>query len=1089
LLEIHPQGRATAAGDVNARFNAAQDIEVRKGAVAAFAYASRLEGGDAGYPAIRAKEKIREYLSAPHTHAFPTEKAMLAANEILAVNAETIGLLVEKGPSEIGFVHASLEEYLAALHIQSWPLGELDSFIRANAADVRWRNVIGNLISITRRPAEIDQHVTAIESAMVDVLGESTKNQLLTDIAFAPSKMSPATASRLGLQSLSRIEYPGAIAERMALLSSALNGLHHSVNGPVLIGRVQTWAPKTLDYSERFFEVLGTWDKAPDLLLALKRGLVEPSRWGQRPAARAIAKVYGNCEDVQQWLMGLLNGTTDLQSTSATIEALVLGWPTTEGIEQIIADASLSVKPNLRALAIWAKVKLGRHEEQHLLELLELLKDSQALDYWDQPLAWETLSTGWLNHPIAIQSCLESVGRHHGMRQRNLDHEKSMVFLLACSPENQSIRQCLINELSDARPFLLIHGAWDCLIPFALADGVLKDRVVAIITNNENLHLDYQISGLISGLKDQRLKDFAIQKIRSGTETRRHVWYLAPLIQEWSSDQEVQSLLNEIRAWPNERLENLVSLLPKILPGRADCRNRLLALHRGKKHHLKHHYPAAFAEIGCGATDQEVVIELVSAAKSNRLWGGAESLIHHFGANPKVQNFARELLADREPPVAAIASEYAHVQDIRTDLFSRVGALPASLRYILADVASIESEHHSVMAKLLNRYDWEVDGDLKVLLSIRHHELLKSSSSDATKAIETLLTDVRAIGPDLDVRRAAAVAGLIALGSIKAFVDLSESDKPLAISVGSYSEESTALLELIARRWDELKEQLGESLIERIGRHSSLNSTWDSLAPYLTWNNRLRQEFVSYCELTDASLGIPSLRALARERPKSDLLERHCLHSVMPTDGQGARSPWHGRALAYEAAYILRDQFGNRSDISNQLHDAFIKRQNIERAVMLGIYDAEHTVFGTLKIPPLALGAEQHHWLAACTISAGSQESVDFVEVLRAMINRDTHNLWDFQEYINTAVLARLARDPESVNILWQALADDVTSCEAASLPRYLAAIGPIEKASLAILRAKLDFFSQRKGVVVAGYDALANEIRPISHSLLDALQ
>lgn len=1091
LLEIHPQSRATAAGDVQARFKVAQDTELRKGAVAALAYASRHDGGDAGYPTSMAKNKIKEFLIDPETHAFGREKAGEAANEILAVNAETIGLLVEKGPSEIGFVHASLEEYLAAFHIQSWPLEKLVSFIRSNATNVRWRNVIGNLISITRRPAEIDQFVDAIESAEADVLGESTRNQLLTDIAFSSSKMSPATATRLGHHSLSLIEWPGAIGERVALLSSALNGTIHPVLGPILLERVQYWVPRTLDYTEQFFEVLGTWDQAPDLLLVLKRGLVEQSRWGQRPAARAMAKVFGGSEEVRQWLISVLNGTTDLQSTGAAIEALVRGWPSADGFDQIIADTRASLKPSLRLIAIWTLVKLGQHDERHLSELLDLLEASRDLDYLDRPLAWEALSTAWLNHPIAIERCLQSLGGiSYRMQRGSLDREPCTRFLLNCSPGNKNIRQWIVDELRNDHPFSSIHSAWDSLAPFALADDAIKTGLVAAITDKKTEGREYQISGLIAILNDQRLKDFAIQKVRSAVASWSHVWYLQPLINGWSSDHAVLALLEEIRAWPDEKLDEVVTLLPKILPDRRVCRDRLLSICRSQKPRRTHLLADVFHEIGCDWNDQEVVDELLEIAKSN-VWldSGSASLILRFGKNPLVQTFARNRLLERAPPLAAIAAAYPHIQDLRTGALSRVGALPTSLRYILAEVASIDSEHHAVMADILNRYDWEVDGDLKVLLSIRRHELLHSSQADATKAIETLLTDVRSVGHDFEGRRAAAVAGLIAFGAIKEFASLREGDKPLAISVGRYDQESGALIELIARSWDELKAHLGEELIERIGRNSSPENVWDVLAPYLIWNDGLRQEFVGYCELANSSLGIPSLRALARERPNSDLLERHCLLAVAMTDERGMRSPWTTRAQKFEAAYILHEQFGARPDISRSLHDSLMKRKDGYRAMVLAIYDPGHDVFGTLKISPLMLGTDHHDWATACTISAGTQVSSEFIEVLRAMINRDTHDLWDFQEYTNIAVLGRLARDPEAVKLLMHVLAGEVTGSEAASLSRYLAATGPFDDAVLSALRKKLDFFSRRKGVVVAGYDALANEIRPISHSLLDALQ
>jgi hypothetical protein len=44
-------------------------------------------------------------------------------------------------------------------------------------------------------------------------------------------------------------------------------------------------------------------------------------------------------------------------------------------------------------------------------------------------------------------------------------------------------------------------------------------------------------------------------------------------------------------------------------------------------------------------------------------------------------------------------------------------------------------------------------------------------------------------------------------------------------------------------------------------------------------------------------------------------------------------------------------------------------------------------------------------------------------EVVLAMINRDTHNIWNFQDVTNRAVVKRLQRDPEGVRRLKDKLA------------------------------------------------------------------
>jgi hypothetical protein len=85
-----------------------------------------------------------------------------------------------------------------------------------------------------------------------------------------------------------------------------------------------------------------------------------------------------------------------------------------------------------------------------------------------------------------------------------------------------------------------------------------------------------------------------------------------------------------------------------------------------------------------------------------------------------------------------------------------------------------------------HRHAWFNKLPLKVLLSIRRHELLRSSGASLAKAIETLLADVMSLGPDFEERRAAAAAGLITLGAMNEFANLCEQNKPLSIHLGRY---------------------------------------------------------------------------------------------------------------------------------------------------------------------------------------------------------------------------------------------------------------------------------------------------------------
>ena len=101
LLETHPEHRATAAGDTKARFVHIPDVDDRRAALARLAFAARSASGGGTYDIKEARRTIQDYLADATTFAYSAERAQNAASEILAVNAETVGLLAESAPGPL----------------------------------------------------------------------------------------------------------------------------------------------------------------------------------------------------------------------------------------------------------------------------------------------------------------------------------------------------------------------------------------------------------------------------------------------------------------------------------------------------------------------------------------------------------------------------------------------------------------------------------------------------------------------------------------------------------------------------------------------------------------------------------------------------------------------------------------------------------------------------------------------------------------------------------------------------------------------------------------------------------------------------
>src|SRR5262249_26209524 len=93
----------------------------------------------------------------------------------------------------------------------------------------------------------------------------------------------------------------------------------------------------------------------------------------------------------------------------------------------------------------------------------------------------------------------------------------------------------------------------------------------------------------------------------------------------------------------------------------------------------------------------------------------------------------------------------------------------------------------------------------------------------------------------------------------------------------------------------------------------------------------------------------------------------------------------------------------------------------------------------------LEIGQLFSDWVTALHLASARSGAEEFVELMLAMINRNRHGIWNFQEITNRAVVERLQRDSETIRGLKNKLSSNPTESETASLPRYLMVAGAFD--------------------------------------------
>jgi hypothetical protein len=415
-----------------------------------------------------------------------------------------------------------------------------------------------------------------------------------------------------------------------------------------------------------------------------------------------------------------------------------------------------------------------------------------------------------------------------------------------------------------------------------------------------------------------------------------------------------------------------------------------------------------------------------------------------------------------------------------------------TLRGDIAEAVSKEANSRPVFERVLEAYDIEVDGELKIAASINYHRYVaRITNGPSADHLKELVDALQAVGPDLDQRRAAAFAGMLLRGRVSDIAAMTEyGDKPLHIRSGTgYGRESNSLMALMCECWEEVRQAFATDFAARFGSFGADEGhVWDCLAPHINASPAARREFLAFCNDTNTTLGLRSFIALAKEQPSSELLLDHCWR-VFEREVSGRhqrQSAWAVQRIRLEIAYILRDHFPDRVDIKERLQEA-LKRGQSEGVVALALFEPNDPLLDQLRYGPRQIGQQFSDWVVAVHLASARSGAEEFAEVTLAMINRAAHRMWDFQEMTNRAVVERLQRDSEAVRRLKDKLASNPTENENASLPRYLMAAGALDDGVLELCRSLLQD-EARHLLPRAGYDAVDDLTRAVSRSLLEVL-
>lgn len=1112
LVAKHPHRRRAAALITGGGQSDLSNDEVLEG-FAFLAYRIQ-EGLGAGVTEQgQAESAFREYLEDEELGlGYERNEARAISRRLLEVGENTVGLLVKRSPTQVGFFHRAFQEFLAAFHLSRLSLEAQLTVIDARCADPRWREVILGLFYLTRRSSDVRRFVERIESSRdhCTEVERLSSELLLFEVACADFNCPVGLARELATKAVGRVELGDWMPHRERVLAVVLEGLRSTKVRDLVADKLHEWFPCRQALRTQLFAAVSKWPRDSEAEGLLWRGMHDEDGFNRRAAAEALADFADGDPGIGDRVAALASGAVNPGVRASATEALVLGWPRHAALGSVLGAARDSFSPDLRVAAIKGKVKWHEQDDEDRMELLRLASREARTGYeWKAEIV-ATLTEGWPRSAETKDACFAALSAEHRGR-RGLEQDMAQRVLLEGYPQNDEVAEYCASEIrSERHPFvLLLSEAWDMLARNFRDHHTVVVAIDEWLSRDEDVYLWNELAPAALVGRTWSAKAKLLSLINNGDVDHR---YVCTLLDGWGmQDGEVAETLTRIALGPAPAASRIGQLLPRIVLDEGRCRQRLLGLLGDPDCEFPNAVIQGLKTLGVAGNEPQIVdttLDVVSNHIDTTSLAYREAtvlLMEWYGEDDRLKRLAeKELLGPDERYFSLrhlVAAAYADDAEMRRTVTRTTCPLPAALREMIATRVGAGLGEDDFVLPIFASYDDEVDEVVKVRASTSYHERLKASSYGTESAIRRLSEGIVAYGPDLDARRQAAFCGLVSLGRLDVLLDAEErTGGPCRIPLATTLAPNILLLEHVLRHWDEIRAALGEGFWDRIvfsrlprdEEDRRRFELWDALCVFADEHPSPREEALSYLTERRERAATPNvLRFLARARPSGGLLLEYCFGTL---EGRGHAYYTSTEEAGAVAAELLGTHFAGDSTVLERLavhlteeQETPVVRERPLIALCEGWPESEELQEAFQLVYENQQGLS---YPAFFQLASLKYEGTDLLESMSSMLLAELELVDRSGSDTRRAVrpiLRRLKTDDGLKGLMEERLRYSPTSSEKATLPRLIASARGVTPDLRAWSVAEVDAQTQSASPEV-GLDLNAGALLPVEHSLLSLL-
>ena len=1090
LISSQPKKRRLAANIVEDKSPIPTDDLVN--AFARIAFEIQLQKATGTILKSDARQLLVSYLMDDELgHGLGKPQAREISDRLLEFGQEEAGLMVYRSNDEIGFYHRTFHEYLAAYHLSQLPLESQIRLVGTECQNPQWHESILCLFQLTRKKDDSEKLVAKLEQTAItaSASGQKSIESILAEVAFSDLGCPPKTAKRIAESLYRVIERGDWMPHRERLLGLAIDGIRSTTMKESVKKKLTFWFPGRVKWRAPVIEATANWEWTDELNECLWNNLHDSDFSNQRAAAKVICEKRKGDEATGVALSELASYHPRASVRVASLEGLMLGWPSLANTEAAMQIATDSLHPQLQLLGLFWRIKNYRQNDEDKKLLLRLSRWQTGL-YEFRALISEAIVTGWPKDTDFKQHCMDAVaGRNHLV---SVDKTIATSVLLNGYQDDTDVVALCAKEMSSDHPFILT-GLADAIASFSNSfprNKELMDSVDTWLERQKFNGPDEMKAALYTKSERARKK---LLRLLSEDGTGWRFWAAEGLLQGWPGDPEALEQLRTIAKGENKYASGLSMQLSRIIADREECIRRLIEFMDDdsvRRHDLVVRAIVELEPIGHG-------FDLVDMGLSKvipKLGVGnmdvatiTATLIKRFPDDARVQLLVHKCLAGRidqlsKPSLSLIASCYPRNREIQNKILAIMSPLPDPMRLVLVErLGSIHSEQHFVET-LLSNYDDEFHGEVKTTASIAYHQALLTSGNSSAEAIINLKEGITCYGPDHEARRQAAFCGLTILKRLDVMTEAAEptsDNRPFSINLIENSTYGTnvPLVQFILSNWTQIRLAFGDTFWRRLSKSEVDASKWQDFWNFLDQYPEPRAEAIEFIESHQQVLDIAGIKFVERLRPKSDLLLRHCFRILKLGDD----SIDVAGVPAILVSEVLGANFGASAEVLEHVKDSCKHRPLYGKEVL--------ALCCTWPSHDLLRGAYEHmrngaHYpeevairLAGCV---GTSEEIEaWIDLICQSVRLPTDSIVLFAR----PIVQRAASDGDLVGKLIGKLETDSERFTHVSILKTLAAAVGLNSELLEWCDSKLANRHERAQV---GVDVFTGQFISLQHAILE---